>query len=1081
MNRTLLKNVGRQMWRTKSRFFSILAIIALGCGFFAGVKATSPDMKLTAEQYFKDYKLMDVQLLSTVGFDQQDLAALRDMEGIGQVAGSYSADLYLKQENGSTDVIVKIYSLNTALAGSDDPSYINRPVLVEGRLPQNANECVVERTVKTPDSFQVGNTITLATNDPNRPLDEILTQDTFTIVGIVEWPMYISFNRGSSSIGDGSVNSFVLLSEEAYAYEAYTGVFLTLDGAEALSPYSEEYDVLVNQATERLEDFSNGQVIARCDRLLGDARQEIADGQAELEQAKTDLEDAKSDLEKGLADGRKMLDETRAALEQKKKEYQEGLQALEQGKQELSSGRAQLEQSLKDARQKLDDASAELEANRKTYQEGEASYQSGKKAYDQAYAALQAQMEQTGSTPALEQALAALQVKKAELEKTRQTLDATKTTLDQAEQILNQQESAYASQKQLGETKLNNAEQELRQNEQNLQEAKIQLAQAEQSLTQGEQELAERETDGLQKIAEAELEINNNEKKLQDAQAEVDKTVTNAKWYVMDRSSNVEYDNFEVDSDRVDAIAKVFPIFFILVAALVCFNTMMRMVEEQRTEIGTLKALGYHKGAIVSQFLLYAVSASLIGGFLGLLIGFQLFPGVIFNAYRIIYNMPALIAPFRWDYAAGCLAAAVLVTTLSSLLACYKELAALPAQLMRPKPPKNGKRVLLERIRPLWSHLSFARKVTVRNLARYKSRVLMTIIGIAGCTALLLTGFGLKDSISAIVSKQYGDIFHYDVTTMLQEDISAEQQMQISNYLSRSALAEQSMFVFQESLDAQANGKTQNVYLVSPEDVSSLSNYITLQDRKTKAPVPLTDDGIVITEKLGKLLGVGIGDTVTLPELGETPLPITGITENYAYHFIYITPSYYEKIFGQLPKQNVVYTNLNGDASYSDFSEQLLTYDGVLGASYTEDTNASFQDIISSLNYVVMVIILSAGALAFVVLYNLANININERIHELATIKVLGFTDLELSAYIYRENIISSLAGMIIGLFGGIFLTRFVVQTAEVDIVMFSPDLPLYCFLLAALVTIVFVVAVNFVLYFRLKKIDMATSLKAIE
>lgn len=1081
MNRSLLKNVCRQMWRTKSRFFSILAIIALGCGFFAGVKATSPDMKLTAEQYFKDSKLMDIQILSTVGLDETDIAALRDVEGVGQVAGSYSADLYLKQEDGSTDIILKTYSINTALAGSDSEDYINRPVLVEGRFPQNANECVVERTVKTPDSFQIGNTITLATNDPDRPLDDILNQDTFTIVGIVEWPMYISFNRGNASIGDGAVNSFVLLPEEAYAYEAYTGVFLTLDGAGELSPYSEEYDELIEQTTQRLESFSKEQVAVRCERLLAGARQEIADGQAELEQAKADLETAKTDLEQGLASGRQTLEENRAALDQKKQEYNQGVQALEQGKQDLESGRAQLQQALDTARQKLDQAAAELESSQKSYQEGETAYQAGKKSYDEAYAALQAQIEQVGSTPALEQALAALAEKGAALEQTRQTLDATKAALAQAESTLAQQEAAYAAQKEQGEAELNAAEQEIQQNEQTLASAKKQLEEAEQALAQGEQELEQQEADGRRKIAEAEQEISDNETKLQDAQAEVDETAANAKWYVMDRSSNVEYDNFEVDSDRIDAIAKVFPIFFILVAALVCFNTMMRMVEEQRTEIGTLKALGYRKGAIVSQFLVYAVSASLIGGFLGLLIGFQLFPGVIFNAYRIIYNMPALIAPFRWDYAAGCLVAAVLVTTVSSLLACYKELAALPAQLMRPRPPKNGKRVFLERVRPLWSRLSFARKVTVRNLSRYKSRVLMTVLGIAGCTALLLTGFGLKDSISAIVGKQYGDVFHYDVTTMLQEDISTDQRAQIADCLATSGLAEQSMFVRQEAFDAQAGGKTQNAYLVVPEDADALSDYITLQDRKSKAPVPLTDEGVVISEKLGKLLGVGVGDFITLPGLGDTALPITGITENYAYHFIYMTPAYYEKAFGKTPEVNMAYTNLKEGASFSQLSQQLLTYDGVLGASYTEDTNQSFQDIISSLNYVVLVIILSAGALAFVVLYNLANININERIHELATIKVLGFTDIELSAYIYRENVISSLLGMLAGLFGGVFLTRFVVQTAEVDIVMFSPDLPFYCFLLAALVTVVFVFAVNFALYFRLKKIDMAASLKAIE
>lgn len=1081
MNRTLFKNVCRQMWRTKSRFFSILAIIALGCGFFAGLKAVSPDMKQTAEQYYRENKLMDLRLLSTVGFDQEDLAALRGTQGVAQAAGSYSADLYLVQEDGNADLIIKTYSLNTALAGGDSEAYINRPVLVEGRFPQNAGECVVERTAKTPGSFRVGGTVTLTTNDPGRPLEDILVQDTFTIVGIVEWPMYISFNRGNASIGDGRINSFLLLPEEAYAYSAYTEVFVTLEGASALSPFSGDYDRLVEENAKRLEDLSSTQVLSRCDRLLASARQELLEGQAELNQAKDDLKAAEEELEEGLAQGEKKLSENRAALEAQKKEYNAGLQALEQGKREVEASRAQLEEGLRAARQRLDAAAAELEKNQGEYQANEAAYQTGKAAYDKAYQALQDQLAQTGMTPALQQAFATLEKQAQELAFTRQALDAAKKALEQAQITLADQEAAYAAQKRQGEARLEAAAEALRENEQKLQAAAPLLESAERALREGEEELLRQETEGRQKLAEAAEEIKKGQAELESAQEEIAQTVENAKWYVLDRSSNVEYDNFEVDCDRVDAIAKVFPVFFILVAALVCFNTMMRMVEEQRTEIGALKALGYHKGAIAFQFLFYAALASLIGGFLGLAAGFWLFPTVIFSAYLIMYNMPSVLTPFRWDYAAACVAAALLVTAVSSLLACYKELAARPAQLMRPKAPKSGKRVLLERLRPLWSRLSFARKVTLRNLSRYKARVLMTVIGIAGCTALLLTGFGLKNSISAIVTKQYGEIFYYDVTAVLQEDATAGQREEIARFLDTAGMAEKSLFLLQESVEAKAGENSQTVYLTVPQDPAGLAEHVSLHERGSKTPVPLTDEGAVITEKLARLLGVGVGDTLTLPDLGGAPLKITGIAENYAYHFVYITPSYYEQAFGRPAVFNTVYAHLREGVSYSAFSQELLKLEGVLGASYTEETNQKFKEIIGSLDYIVLVIILCAGALAFVVLYNLATINMNERIHELATIKVLGFTDWELSAYIYRENVLSSLMGMLAGLFGGVFLNRFVVQTAEMDIVMFSPELPLYCFLLAALVTLVFVVAVNLTLHSRLKKIDMAASLKAIE
>ncbi|MCM1329753.1 MAG: FtsX-like permease family protein, partial [Ruminococcus sp.] len=656
--------------------------------------------------------------------------------------------------------------------------------------------------------------------------------------------------------------------------------------------------------------------------------------------------------------------------------------------------------------------------------------------------------------------------------------DGTKTACRQG---LEQYSAGLSAQAREAETvlaesriQLDNAAAELENARAEIAEGKEEIEKAKTEISDGKKEIEEAKTE----ISDAKKEIEEAKEEIADAEQEVHDTVDGAEWYVFDRDFNPYYSSYAEDAERVDAIAAVFPIFFILVAALVCCTTMTRMVEEERTQIGTLKALGYSRFTIISQYILYALAASIPGGFGGLLLGFNTLPRILFTCYQSMYNQPYLIVPFRWDYAAGCIVTACLCTGLSALYASRQELVSCPAQLMRPKPPKDGKRILLERINFIWKRLKFTTKVTFRNLFRYKARLLMTVIGIAGCTALLLTGFGLKESISAIVDRQYGNIFKYDALAALDDEVDFAP---IIEECGNSGLVTEKMLAMQGTEDVWSNfsdGKKFEAYIMVPDEPANFRGFIDLHTRKNRTDLEL-GDGVILGEKLANFLGVKAGDEVFFAN--NKPISVDGICENYTFNYAFMTPETYEKTgLGEL-SNNILLMNMADVSASDELSEVLLKNEAVLGVTYSEGGGDKFRDLVDSLALIVVAIIASAGALAFVVLFNLSNINVNERIRELATIKVLGFFDGEVAAYIYRENVVSTVMGTCAGLILGIFLEKFVVKTAEVDAVMFAPGIPAYCFLAAAAMSVFFALLVNLTLYFRLKNIDMATSLKAIE
>ncbi len=1174
MKSAFWKDTFREIWKTKNRFLSIFAIIAIGVGFFAGVKASCADMKQSEDAYYVKNNLMDVQVISTLGFGEKDIEAFRSLDGIKGVLPSYSADLYL-EESGNRSVC-KVYSLPEAgLAEADN---INQLTVAEGRMPENEGECVVDSYLAEQKGYSVGDTVQMQAEDGD-DLSGTLSRKEFTVVGTVESPMFIyKMQRGTSTIGDGSADGFVYLMPQAFSYEDYTTVFLTFESAEAAQAYTEEYDALSEGYVDTVEALGDTRKDARLEEVREQSNQTITENEQKLadakEQAETgfddaqrQLDDAKTELENGEAEyaeqkqlfdteitqAEQTLENSRKQTQQGWEEYHsslkevsDGLAALASQRQTLISTRNQLntaKQQVEEGKQQLDTASNLLEGKQKEYDEGLAAYQSAEQlldstnqivkdpssASDEQISSVHNGLNQlqeglgdlffacvSGNTALKPQLDAALSVFSATLVSQKQELDAASVELEKAKTQLAEQQKVWEAGKteyEQGEAAYQSGMQQLESAQRQLDDASVALAavqsrlkDADRQIAAGEQELsAQREEgeaqllaakekldagrteyeDGVARLEEerqkAQQEITDAETQLADAKQKLAE-LEEPTWYVLGCDQACPgYSNLGEDAGRVDNIAKVFPVFFLLVAALVCLTTMTRMIEEERTEIGTLKALGYSNGSIIMKYMTYGVVASILGSIVGMLIGFQLFPRIIMNGYSIMYNFPVVKAPFRMQLAIPSMIAAALCVVVTVYAVCRGELAQRPSQLMRPKSPKPGKRVLLEKIPFIWNRFNFSHKVTARNLFRYKQRIFMTVVGIAGCTALMLTGFALKDSIMEIVDKQFSEISLYDMMIVPEEN-EIDKTMQV---VGEQPLVGSYGKFLQETMTAESGSEEMEVYLSVPEQMDTFHQFFDLHTRKGETPVSLQDGTVVITEKFANELSLSVGDTFTLSsaDYPDVELTVGGIAENYTYHYVYMTPQTFLQVYGKQPDYNLVMADWKDDSRtdtegvFSTLSEQKA----MQGISFLSTVKDGFSDMISSLNYVVLVLIISAGLLAFVVLYNLTNINVNERIREIATLKVLGFYDKEVSAYIYRENVILTILGTGAGLILGIFFSQFVINTAEMDIVMFGRDIKALSYLLSAILTLLFAVFVNLVMHFRLKKVKMVESLKSIE
>ncbi len=1112
----------REIAKSRARFLSILCIVGLGVAFFVGIKSAGPDMQYTADAFFDETHMHDVQILSTMGLSAADVAQIAKEPYVESVLPGMTADAQVSV--GTTSLVLKLHSL----AAQGSSTRMDEPVVLEGRLPQKAGECAVEQEVLRTLDLKLGDTIEL------EDAGDTLLMTEARIVGLVESPLYISVERGTSTLGTGQADAFCLLPAEAFDRSVYTQVNLRLRGAAALNCFSDEYEALVDRAKDALEELAETRQPARLEEVRRQAKNAIDLNQAALDKSRADADEqmlkaqetllgSLNELASGEEELLKQTNAFRAQMDSAEKQIEQAQLQWNEGDKELSAqeekfynetkpaAQRQLEQSL----QALDAAELALERARPLYNQfynylaardfaPELDEAEVRALQELARRILREMDELPGETRELLERFADMDPEEAaqwvaEVDWEQVTEDLAEA-IRLAEQALKEGRAQYragVAQLQAGEDQLRDARRQLDEGAVAIRESRRQL---EAARREGERQLEEARavlsggwaqyrvgiSTLLSQDAEAARRFTDAEKAIRSAYDQLDR-LDEPLWYVLDRNTNYGYADYEQNTQRIAALGQVFPVLFFLVAALVSLTSMTRMVDEGRTQMGVLKALGYDEGQIASKYLLYSSFASVAGSVIGMALGFTFLPAVIYGAYSMMYTLPAVKLQFITSYALSAVLVGLLCTAGAAYLAVRKQLILTPARLMRPKMPKSGKRVLLERIPWLWRRLSFTQKVTVRNLFRYKKRFYMTVFGIAGCTALLLAGFGLRNSIMGMVGWQFGDVFHYELSVVWSTDANYAQVQNIGNALERSGrlVARTNTYTSSVSLWKDEDDK-RDVTLVAAEDTDSFLKEVSLQLRGSREPLPLTDDGLILTEKMARMLGVRAGDTVwlNLGELGKDyAVPVTGITENYVYHYAYMTKAGYEKLLGQSFQANQALCSFTStdDAFEDELSTTLMDLDGVTSVSFNTGLAEYFDDMMSSMDSVVWVIILAAGTLAFVVLYNLANINVTERERELATIKVLGFYDPEVTAYVTRENVVLTLVGTLAGLILGVFLHRYIISTVEVDLVMFGRSIRPSSFAFAAALTFVFSALVNVVMHRKLKGINMIEALKSVE
>ena len=1105
----LLKDFFREIRGSLNRFLSILCIVALGVAFYTGIRSSQPDMQASADALYDQINLMDIRVLGELGMTQQDVDALAAVEGVTQAQGGYTA--YALSERGGAQSVVSVISL----CGN-----MNQVTLTQGRLPEAPDECFLDESYMKSAGIALGDTIALRSGKEDEALSDTLAVDTFTVVGAGSYAWYLNLDRGTADVGNGDVKFFICVPPESFSMEVYTVAYLTCDGADGLNCYGDEYEDYIDGVKDRIEAIAGErceiryqQVQAEGEEKIADAKQEIADGEQELANGEAELADAKRELnrqQKKIDEGWEELDAARAEL---------GIaeQQIDDARSELSSGAAQASNS----RRQLDEQNAQFEAYA-----AQAETLKSAEGYAQAqanYAALQAAQgagvpltdEQTSAlqfygqilpqvdgalqgAPATDETLTA--VIDGALQPTRDAIADGYAQLSAADRQLESGRAQLAdaqaeyddalrqiqeSEQQLldGQAEIDKGWAEVRKAEKELEEGRQELADGRKEYEEALSEYEDAKAEFDEKSADARRDIDEAKQKVADAEQEL-ADLEQPEWYVLDRQSIQSYVEFGLDAERIGALGRVFPAIFFLVAALVALTTMTRMVEESRLQVGTMKALGYSKAAIAGKYIGYALLAAVLGGLIGIPVGSTLFPYVIMTAYRMLYaNLTVMLMPVQWGLSLSAVVIAVACVVGATLMACYAQLSATPAQLMRPIAPPEGRRVALEYIPALWRRMSFTAKATFRNLFRYKKRLFMTLFGIGACMGLLLVGFGLRDSIAEIVNKQYSAVWTYDVSVSVDAN-ELEQLPQTEEALAQLPEVDAQLSAKVTVIDARANGVTKSVNLFVPEKPENLGRIVSLQTRRGQRPVELTGEGVVLTEKAARLLEVNVGDEIELmeDETQSVRATVTGIAENYLYHYVYITPGLYEELYGEKPQYDTVFLKTNTGLEGQDaLGKALLRIPHVSGVSFVSDLEETVANMMHSLDLVVWVLVAAAALLAFVVLYNLNNIAIIERRRELATLKVLGFHDGEVAMYVYRENIWLTGIGILLGMVIGVILHQFVIRTCEVDMIMFGQEIGALSYLYSAALTGVFAVIVNFFMYFSLKKIDMVESLKSVE
>lgn len=1011
----LFKNSFIKIRKSLGRFFSLIFIVALGSAFFAGVRETSSDMIRTVDNYYDTYSLMDYRIVSTMGLTEDDVLSLKKLLHVDKVVPGYSFETIV---NGDA---TKIYGY------LDD---INQVAIIEGRELQNENEILVER-----GTYALGDTITLESD-----VLDFVKSTTYTVVGIVDSPMYIYENKGISTVSDGKLDTFMYILPSNFTLEYYTEVYLTAKDSVSKTAYQDDYKETVSCLNDELVELKPIRETARYEEILAEAMQEIYDAEDELNKQK-------QENDQKFADAKAELDNSEALLNQGWADYNNGKATLE-------NTRVSMEKTFADTRSELEAGEANLNASLASYgisiEEVPSMIETLKSQVSSLEALLATLDPESAEYQAYSVQLQTLQTSVSGLEQ----INEAKATLDNGRKELEEGEATWTREYNASLASLNSAYQEL---------------------IDGEAELDAGRATYDANYATYLAEIQDAEQQIADARAEVAK-LEKPVWYLFDREDIPGYTTFYDSATKIDSIAAVFPIFFILVAFLMGMNTMTRMIEEERGEIGLFISLGYSKAKIIASYLFYVFLATSIGLVLGLTVGYLIVPIIIYRVYVSMFVLPDLELYFNvlmsTIIAIVCFGAMSLVTYITA----NRNFKYMPANLLRPEAPKMGKKVLLEKIHFLWKRLSFTWKVTVRNLFRYKKRIVMTLIGISGCTALLLTGFGIQDSIGSLMDKQFGEIEAYDAIFFLDEETNevSEEILASLNEVNQYGILNMESFTF------NANNKNIDLYLMAFQDVNSVDNFIHLKDEQGN-PLTIDDYGVILSSKTADMLNVHVGETFGIrnSENELFVLKVSGISENYVNHYAYMSENYYEQIFGE-KKYNAVMTTMDDD-KISTVGNDLIDSGYFSSVQYITDSMNMFQDIIRSMNDIVLLILGFSTFLAITVLYNLTTINISERTREIATLKVLGFHDKEVSAYVYRETLVLTIFGILIGMGLGVLLNQFVMTVAETDEILFVKDIYGLSYLYTFLIMTLFTVVVQFITYFILKKINMIDSLKSVE
>ncbi len=1019
------KNCWRAIWGNKRRSLMLLLITALGSAFFVGLRSTSPDMNLTFDRYFDSQGMYDIQIVSNLGLTKDNVEAFRGVAGVERVEPAYSADLFA--QIGDASYLFRFHSLP-----ENAEHMLAAPSLQKGRLTLMPGECLVDYRFALMAQCGVGDELTIFTGDDG-PVTDFLTRKTYTIAGLVDSPLYLLPNLGSSSKGSGTLDAFAYLPAEDFTSGVYTEAQITLTNPRRYSRFDQQFKDMSGAVEDRLQELGD-EMVQKRRRVL------VAQGAREIEESR-----------RALRASREELRQQEEALVRGERDWQEQAAELSQQKYQLKQGLDQGRKMLREGRRELDEARRSLEA-------GLAALRQREKNLALAIAATAAAAEDAAG--------ASNQAFLTALEEQKKSLLAAQRQLEEQELLLLQEELNIQAEDYGRQAGLGAAQREL-------ELAADALADSRNALEAGK------------RTAETSLDLA--EKAILQGQ----KALVNfpeGKCYVLGLEKTMGFGSFEQDSGRINSLSYTFPLVFFLVAALVAFTSMVRIIEDDRATAAAMVSLGYDTKTVMGKYLVYALAVAVPGTILGIAIGYRLLPVIVFNfGYRIMYLLP----PIQVRLYGGLCAQAFLICIASVVLPAFFVSFSLykqsPAQLMRPKAPQRGKRVFLENIKTIWRSLSFSAKVTARNILRYKKRFAMTVVGIIGCTAIILTGFGLRDSIRSITVNQFERIYHFSLRITIADEAKGSERSALERFLTAEKEIEAWQYQRRENIEVSFRQKegSHETTLVVPQDPENLGQFIRLAEPGSEKTVNPTDKGVVITEKLASLLGVKAGDTITLEDEDDKiyQVPVAAVAENYVEHFLYMTPEQYGYVFDRKIHYNTLLcrTPALSQSRQDELGLDILDFGGVTALAYNDRVKDFYQDMIGSLNVVVLVLIISGALLSFVVLFCLTGINIDERKRELATLRVLGFYEEEAAAYIFRENVVNTIIGVALGLGAGVLLHQYIIRTAEIDRVMFGKSIALPSYLFAAALTFLFTLFVNTVMTKDIRNIDMVESLKSVE